>query len=868
MPLVQARVARMLSPLLVVPLLLAAGICRAEPQKFAAPARDNADEPRRIAFEMRDKPWNSVLEWLCDQTGMAMATTTKPTGTLTFIDSGNRKYTIPEIVDLLNEQLLAQKLLLIRRDRFFTIVAADEKIPPELLPRIELSELDRRGSSELAQIVLPLKSLVAEDEAVEIKKMMGPLGDAAAMAKANQLVLTDTVGNLRRICKLIKDYEEAEGRKAESLSHVCLYVKAREAERMLRDLLGDPKDLLRANQPAPAFAGFSGDDSNRFGPMPRAATAAKVRMHYISCDERTNTVLVTGPADKIAQAREILRTVDAPQKGQQAIVVGPPFLKTYTVPTGNAELLAKTLQEIYKSAPGVRIVAAGTGAILVWGTPEDQIDIAKHIVGNTESGTRAEKVPLNALDAAQAIITLKGMFSEPKNGGPYLEADASANAILIHGTAQQIAEVKGTLRAIGENGSASNLRIITINQGGSAVAVAEVLQRLLPQLCSNPVKVVIPGSASKAASAPNKLLNPADRSGDEEEEQAMPGAPAAPSAPEKAVPGNVDQRQPITISVVGNRLLVTSEDAQALALVQEMVRLLTQSPGSEGDFEIIRLKNASASEAAKVLDEAFNGTKLQSAGQAAPFFGRFGAPGAQPPAAPSENRIRVVADPISNSLLVRASPVDMLTVHRLLDRAIDVGKTDSRAVSRTWIVGPLRYASAAEIAGVVREVYREHMSTGSVVTQIGGFGGGFPPGEFGGIGAQPSASVGGTTKPIDLSIGVDDRSNSLILNCSSALRDDVKQLAERLDESAKNSRRTVRVIAVNGISPLLVQQAIDAIQGHRTRPSSESGDRDSGPRFNPAGMNGFAPGGVPGGSLPGRGNGGRSPGASPPPASE
>ena len=46
--------------------------------------------------------------------------------------------------------------------------------------------------------------------------------------------------------------------------------------------------------------------------------------------------------------------------------------------------------------------------------------------------------------------------------------------------------------------------------------------------------------------------------------------------------------------------------------MQELVRLFTQTPSGEGDFEIIRLKNASATEAARILDEAFNGPKQQA----------------------------------------------------------------------------------------------------------------------------------------------------------------------------------------------------------------------------------------------------------------
>jgi len=342
-----------------------------------------ADAPKpaakTIKFEMRDKPWATVLEWLSDQTGVPVITIHKPTGTFTFIAprNGPTQFTIPQIIDILNEALLAQKYILIRRTSSFTLLPADEKIDQQMLPRIRIEDLDEHGLTELASVVLPLTSLVAEDLAPEVKKMMGPFGEVVAMAAANQLILTDTVGNLKRIYKTIKDIEETEKSQAQSFSHSCKYIKAREAERVLRELLGDPRETMRLQQPQ-QFGGFGRMPGP---PAPAPTVPGKVRMHYISVDERTNTVLVNGPADKVAQAREILKRIDVPQPGSSPVLIGEPFLKIYPVPGGNAEALAKILQETYKPSTSTRISAAGNASLIVWAGPNEHIEIAKQILG-------------------------------------------------------------------------------------------------------------------------------------------------------------------------------------------------------------------------------------------------------------------------------------------------------------------------------------------------------------------------------------------------------------------------------------------------------------------------------------------------------
>src|SRR5438874_445986 len=84
-----------------------------EPTKEAA-----APAPKRYLFEMRNKPWSGVFEWLVDQTGVPFSGENQPpAGTMTFIAPrvGNqpKMFTMPEIIDLINENLLPKKFLLL-----------------------------------------------------------------------------------------------------------------------------------------------------------------------------------------------------------------------------------------------------------------------------------------------------------------------------------------------------------------------------------------------------------------------------------------------------------------------------------------------------------------------------------------------------------------------------------------------------------------------------------------------------------------------------------------------------------------------------------------------------------------------------------
>jgi serine/threonine protein kinase len=177
-------------------------------QPAAPPAPAAKPGEKRLRIEIRDKPWRGVFEWLSDQTGEPVSHTSTPPGTLTFSSpqgsaAAKDGYTIPEVIDILNDALLAQKYLLIRREGgSFTVVPADEKLDPTLVPRVRIEDLKDRGRTEIVMIVLPLKAPTAKDLVPTAKKLLGPFGEVTALTD-DRLLLQDTAGNLRRLVETL-----------------------------------------------------------------------------------------------------------------------------------------------------------------------------------------------------------------------------------------------------------------------------------------------------------------------------------------------------------------------------------------------------------------------------------------------------------------------------------------------------------------------------------------------------------------------------------------------------------------------------------------------------------------------------------------
>jgi type II secretory pathway component GspD/PulD (secretin) len=317
---------------------------------------------KRFSFEMRDKPWGSVLEWLSDQSGLPYSGN-RPTGTFTFVapnDKGKR-YTLSEIIDILNDALVKQQYLLVRGEWSLYLVPADEKVDSARVPRIQPQDLDQRGNTELVSTVLPLNSLPVKDVLADVKKMMGPYGEALALAPGNQLLLQDTAGNLKRIVRTIQEIQDKEDDSRSIETYVCKYVDARNAAKLLNDLLDDT--------PTSSIPGDRLQGLRAVGAPPRSP-----RRYSVAVDERSNSVFIQGTANKIAQARQVLKAIDVP--ASNPILADSPMFKTIHVASGSASTVARILQEIHKANPDVRISAVNDKTILIYAGPDKQLQIA------------------------------------------------------------------------------------------------------------------------------------------------------------------------------------------------------------------------------------------------------------------------------------------------------------------------------------------------------------------------------------------------------------------------------------------------------------------------------------------------------------
>lgn len=859
---------------------------------------------KRVAFEMRGKEWRTVFEWLSDQSGLPYASSyPPPAGTFTFvnptIDGKPYEYTLAEAFDFINDMLIIKtKHILIRRETMITMFPADVDLPDQVIPLIQIDDLKERGKTEIVRTVIKLEGHNSEDVAPRVKSLMGDLGHVTPLAETNQLIVRGPVATIQTMLKIFNPIDPLES--AHTYSHQCVYIRAIAARAVLAESLGAQQVVEKVvstsgkdggERPPEGGGGgpfgFKGGGGGGGGGQTRQRT---VRPHTITADKATNTVIVHGPADKIKQAKDVLTSIDKPRfEGDKGIMKGAPEFKTHDLPSGSAETMLKVLQETYKDDSSFRISVIGPTRLFVNADPQTHWEISMFINKDFQPTVlKSEMVTLNRLDAVQFAETIKGMLPDTKNGAPYIEADKDNNGIRIRGTVEQIKDVKGIIKSFDENpfpGSGTSRTVIL--DKGSGATVSEALYLLLGKMYpESDIKLFLPSQLDKKID----FRKPAEKK-DEEKNGAEKKTPIAQmnadqlrewmylkdkrSLPVSYTAAQEEKKQSkekqpakkmgqLMISGFGNRVLLTSDDPKALDMAQQLIRILVNTEAGPGDFEVVHLRVANAVEIAKIIDEAFNG----KAGGGQGGRGGGGPPGLNIPGLSTltslipgmsggqqgrvEN-IRIVADPGTNALLVRAKPIDMLTIRRLLDQHLDVLNEETLATIKTHVIGPLKHANAADVADLLRQVYAESMKS-SGGGGGGGFGGGFSP--FGG--PRPSDS-GASERRVMLTVGIDNHTNSLYVSCPTTLFNDIKDLVDNVEKSSSEAKQSIKIVPIADLDTAVVQQAIAAVSGQTTATATRRfGDTGTSATSGAPGAFGTSGRGNFGGGFGGFGGGGPS----------
>jgi len=822
-----------------------------------APAASSETKPRLLKFNFRYQPWADVLDWFAEQAGYSLVLDAPPSGTFNYRD--DRAYTPAEAIDVLNSVLLTKGYTLVVRDRMLMLVHLDDEIPPSMIARVTPDELDQRGKYELVSTRFQLKNLNVAEARKEIDSLLGPQGRVVELPKAQQLLITEMGGRLREIRDVLARADGARDLAGQEVRWFELTsVSPDEAVAMLRQILEMPQD-----------ATATADGTLRLATAP-------IGMR----------LLASGTPQRRAQVAKVMQTIDAPvsgeaaEPGQQAA----PQLEVYDVAPADPESVLKVMQTLLADIPGVRLATdPKTGNLIALARPKEQATVRATIDQIRRDAQSVEVIQLRVIDPQLAVLAIGKLFGAGKDSqqAPSIDADVANRQLLVRGSAGQIAQIRMLLEKMGETFGAGpslaqgKLRVVPV-RGGDAQEILDRLREFWPVMGGNELRVVpvrpaprrgapgsrppregpidertpVPGPAAPSRSpalsepAPSTTwIGPSDRAAETPRARVTLAAAGADrvdegaATPSQGTPSDI-AKPPILVLTTPEGLYLSSEDVAALDELQKLIDVLQGgSTAHEPKLTVFYLRNAEAKTVADRLKELLantTSTAAATAPAAAPgtttapapagmlgSLGMAGTLGRITPLGP----ISITPDPRLNALLVQAAPADVDLIEeilKILDRRDSPEEVPAQPKPRLI---PVVYTSASEIATVVKQVYATRLAGNS---DEGNDNRGLSPPEMmmrmwrRGRGGDDSSSRSTKDTQAKMSIGVDSRTNSLIVSAPEPLFEEVRELVAALDRVASQDQETVQVVTLRESNPEAVRAALAALLGDAVQTSTTS----------------------------------------------
>lgn len=821
-------------------------------QPGRAPSTDQTDPPdasedeARLRFSFRFQPWSEVLNWFADQAGYSLVLDVAPTGTFNYTDS--REYTAAEAIDLLNSVLVTKGYTLVLRNRMLLLVNLEDAIPPSLIAEVPSDELEDRGKFELLRTRFQLKNLTVDEAQDEIEELLGPQGLMIPLPKAQQLAVTETGGRLRTIRDVLEQAERSRDPAEHELKWFELHsVTPDEVVVLLRQMFDMPED------------GNAMPD----GSLRLATDPVGLRL------------LAAGKPERLEQVARMLETIDRPLFGER-VDAGPqaaPQIEVYSVAPADPESVLRVMQTLLAESPGARLALdPRTDNLIAMARPSEHATIRATLEQMQRDAQGVEVIRLRVVDPHLAVLAINKLFAEEGGKPPSVDADPASRQLLLRGSAGQIDQIRSLLEKMGEVRhtagalSEGKFRLVPV-EGVETKELLEKVRQLWPDLHGNDLRIVpgrraagrhwidertpVPSAPDERSPVddppPSKLPAQIERGLPpvppwpplEDSPGEDPPVPAAPTGSQEDQPAGQPGKPTIFAVPTPEGLYISSDDTEALDRLEALIDALAGGVSvGQPKLTVFYLRHIQAAPASERLEQLLGGSGSPNGAtdaandtpRAAGILETLGA-------ASAVGRI-TLAGPVSitpdsrlNALLVQALPADVKVIEQLLTVLDRPGSPEEVAAEPKPRLIPVVHTTAAEVADVVREVYQDRLVTAAGrmtprqmmmrMLRRGREGRGMP--RDAAVETRQSAET-----EVKMSIGVDERTNSVVVAAPEPLFDEVRQLVETLDEAASNENQTVQVLTLRNSNPETVRAALGTILGDSMQYGSATGTQRTG----------------------------------------
>lgn len=389
----------------------------------------------RLAFSFNGAPWREVLNWLAEESGLALHVSELPSGSFTYSDP--ERFSVEEAISRLNLFLIPQGYSVVRRGQLLSVITLGDPRSlqqldaiAELVSREELSE---KSSNSIVKCMIPLGDIISELAIAELKPLM-LMSTPTVLPQSNQLIVVDTASKVRNVFSVI-DAMQAQP----------------EEETVVKRLKLKHTDFDTVVMVAGSHLGFQGNE----------AASADLS---ISTDLSGTSLFVSGTQQQVEKLQALLEVIDIPDDSQSD--AENLILRSHAVTAGNLQAVYDVLVTILNDKAIRLSLESKTSSIVALAPAEVHQQIEQTIQELRAPAVEFAVVDLQTLDPYFAITLLGEMFgkadesnerdyrrrdddeNQPTIAPPRIDADAENGRLFVRGTKDQIAQVRQVVESL------------------------------------------------------------------------------------------------------------------------------------------------------------------------------------------------------------------------------------------------------------------------------------------------------------------------------------------------------------------------------------------------------------------------------------
>ena len=424
-------------------------------------------EDPQLMLNFQNVPLQSVLEYMSEAAGFIILGDTEVRGDVTILSKQplNRE----EAVDLLDTILNEKGYTAIRRGRILKIVEKDKALTEDIPVKSGADPADIPKKDVMVTQIIPIRFGNAGQLIENISELLPEYATISANDGSNAIILTDTQTNIHRIAEIVSALDTSISSISEIKVFPLVYADAKQLADVIKGLFQSSSsgssrsssssssgiaEMMRSRfgggSSSSRSSGSSGRSSRSSGSS--AALAAASRVVAIS-EERTNSLVVSAPADVIPTIEQLVKEMDRTIEDVTEIQV-------FKLNNADAYEMAEVLTNLFSDKDEIESSRGGY-RFGSWGRSSSSSSRSR----SSSSGNSSERM----LQQKRVVAV----------------ADPRTNSVIVSATAELMKQIALMVERLDDN-KAKQQKVYTYSlQNADVEGVSEILRNMFEQQNGN-----------------------------------------------------------------------------------------------------------------------------------------------------------------------------------------------------------------------------------------------------------------------------------------------------------------------------------------------------------------------------------------------